>query len=64
MARITRIDPSPTIRAMNAAFKDKFIHRWDARMSPLQEISRTTARAALGQKKSPTGRGRNRSRGR
>jgi hypothetical protein len=62
MARITRLDPSPTIRAMNASFRDKIIRRWDARQGPLQEMDRVAPRAALKQKKTPIGGGRSRRR--
>jgi hypothetical protein len=58
MSRIRRLDPSPTIRAMNSAFKDRVILRWDEKFSPSQEMSRVAPRAALGRKQTPTGRGR------
>jgi hypothetical protein len=59
MSRIVRVDKPPILRAVFSSFRDALTPAWDRKFSPLQEMSRVAPRAAMGQKMSPRGRGRN-----
>lgn len=46
-----------TTKAQFSSPSERFIHDWDSRAGVEQALTRTDARAAMGEKKTPIGRG-------